>query len=248
MLHNIRYVTGVSQAATVVDMPKVVDHDERRAQIVSATWEALASVGLEGSTMRAIAERAGCTTGRLTHYFDSREEILTAALREVHGRAGARMIRAADGASDADALRAVLLEALPLDDERRLEWRVWLAFWAQAAVDAGLRAENEQRYAEWRDVLDRLLRKAVPGLRPAQRAARVEDLVALIDGLGLQATLDTASSTRTRSSALRRAAHRAASLATAPPDRDCRERTASQAGVTGADSIERVSRSVGDTT
>jgi AcrR family transcriptional regulator len=206
-------------------MPKVVDHDERRAQIVSATWDALASVGLEGSTMRAIAERAGCTTGRLTHYFDSREEIITAALREVHGRAGARMIRAAEGASGVGALRAVLLEALPLDDERRLEWRVWLAFWAQATVDAGLRAENEQRYAEWRGVLDRLVREAVPGLRLAERAARVDDLVALIDGLGLQATLDATSSARARASALRRAADRAAIMATAPPGHDSRRMT-----------------------
>lgn len=219
-MQNVRYVTRVAQRVIVVDMPKVVDHDERRAQIVSATWDALASVGLEGSTMRAIAERAGCTTGRLTHYFDSREEILTAALREVHDRAGARMIRAADGASGPEALRAVLLEALPLDDERRLEWRVWLAFWAQAAVDANLRAENDQRYAEWRHVLDRLLREVVPGLRPAERAARVDDLVALVDGLGLQATLDTAATVRARSSALRRAVDRAVVRATAPPGQD----------------------------
>lgn len=222
MLHNIRCVTGVAQPATLLGMPKVVDHDERRAQIVSATWDALSSVGLEGSTMRVIAERAGCTTGRLTHYFDSREEILTAALREVHDRAGARMIRAADGASGAEALRAVLLEALPLDDERRREWRVWLAFWAQAAVDANLRAENGQRYSEWRDVLDRLLREVVPGLRPAERTARVEDLVALVDGLGLQVTLDTTATVRARSSALRRAVDRAVARATAPPVHDGR--------------------------
>lgn len=198
-------------------MPKVVDHDERRAQIVMATWDALASVGLEGATMRVIAERAGCTTGRLTHYFDSREAILTAALRAVHERAGVRMIRAAEGASGASSLRAVLLEALPLDDDRRREWQVWLAFWAQAAVDGNLRAENEQRYREWRDVLDRLLRQAVPGLRAGERAIRVDDLVALVDGLGLQATLDAGATDRSRSSALRRAVDRAVERATAAP-------------------------------
>lgn len=203
-------------------MPKVVDHDERRAQIVSATWDALASVGLEGATMRVIAERAGCTTGRLTHYFASREEILTAALRAVHERAGVRMIRAAEGASGASALRAVLLEALPLDDDRRREWQVWLAFWAQAAVDGNLRAENDQRYREWRDVLDRLLREAVPDLRTAERGARVDDLVALVDGLGVQAALDAGATTRMRSSGLRRAVDRAVVRATAPPDSEAR--------------------------
>jgi AcrR family transcriptional regulator len=202
-------------------MPKVVDHAERRAQIVAATWDALGTVGLEGATMRTIAERAGCSTGRLTHYFASREEILIAALRQVHELAGTRMISAAAGATGADAVRAVLLEALPLDAERRREWRVWLAFWAQATVDPALREENERRYAEWREVLDRLLVEAVPGLGADERAGRVEDLVAIIDGLGVQATLDTGKPGRRRSAALRgavdRAVERAVERATAPP-------------------------------
>lgn len=197
-------------------MPKVVNHQERRAEIVAATWEAIAEVGLDGATMRAIAERAGCTTGRLTHYFSGREEILTAALRRVHEDAGTRMIRAAAGRSGADALRAVLLEALPLDDERRLEWRVWLAFWAQAAVDEQLRSENEQRYDEWRDIVDRLLRAAAPGLTAPERRVRADELVLFIDGLGVRETLARASDRTARAAAIRRSVDRAVVRALEP--------------------------------
>ena len=198
-------------------MPKLVDHDERRAEIVSATWTAIAAAGLDGTTMRSIAEQAGCTTGRLTHYFSGREEILTAALRRVHQDAGTRMIRAAAGRSGIAALRAVLCEALPLDDERRLEWRVWLAFWAQAAVDEQLRAENKHRYDEWREIIDRLLQQAVPELTGQERATRAAELVVLVDGLGVQETLAPVSSRGTRDAAVRRAVDRAVARAVEPP-------------------------------
>lgn len=198
-------------------MPKVVDHEERRAEIVTATWAAIAEAGLDGATMRAIAERAGCTTGRLTHYFSGRDEILTAALCRVHEDAGTRMIRAAASRSGADALRAVLLEALPLDDDRRLEWRVWLAFWAQATVDENLRAENEQRYAEWRDIVDRLLRDAAPRLTAPERAMRADELVLVIDGLGIRETLARTSDRPSRAAAVRRSVDRAVARAVEPP-------------------------------
>ncbi|MBA4102389.1 MAG: TetR/AcrR family transcriptional regulator, partial [Arthrobacter sp.] len=36
-------------------MPKIVDHDERRLELVDATWRIIARQGLEGATMREIA-------------------------------------------------------------------------------------------------------------------------------------------------------------------------------------------------
>lgn len=184
-------------------MPKVVDHELRRAEIVAAATEVIAASGIEGATMRAIAERAGCTTGRLTHYFSGRNEILTAALRRAHANAGHRMAAAARTRTGAAALRAVLLEALPLDAPRQQEWRVWLAFWGQAVTDRELRAENARRYAEWRRMLGTLIGQAAPGVAVPERRARVEELVALVDGIGLQATLAADGSAGRRAPAIR---------------------------------------------
>ena len=92
-----------------------------------------------------------------------------------------------------EALRAVLAEALPLDEERRLEWRVWLAFWGSAASSASLQAEQRERYREWRRLLRRVL---VAAQRDGQLAAGadldrlVDQIVALVDGFGLQGVLD----------------------------------------------------------
>ena len=170
-------------------MPKVVDHEQRRRELVAATWAVVAAEGIEAATVRRIAEEAGCTTGRITHYFADKEEVLVAALRQVHRAAGKRMLAATGERSGLEALRAVLAEALPLDQERVLEWRVWLAFWGSAATSTSLQAEQHQRYREWRGLLKRVLATAaLPADIDLDRL--VDQIVALVDGFGLQGVLD----------------------------------------------------------
>ena len=166
-------------------MPKSVDPSQKRAELVAASWDVIASGGLKAATLRRVAAEAGCTTGALTHYFTDRQSLLTDALRTAHYQAGARMGEAAQCASsDLERLRAVLLEALPLDEPRLREWRVWLAFWAESMNDPGLAEENARRYAEWRALL---LEVVGPLTRsPAHADEEVAHLIALNDGLGLR--------------------------------------------------------------
>jgi AcrR family transcriptional regulator len=170
-------------------VPKVVDHAQRRRELVAATWAVVAAEGIEAATVRRIAEEAGCTTGRITHYFADKEEVLVAALRQVHRAAGRRMIAAIGPRSGLEALRAVLAEALPLDQERILEWRVWLAFWGSAATSPRLQAEQHERYREWRELLKRVLATA-PLSGDIDLDRLVDQIVALVDGFGLQGVLD----------------------------------------------------------
>jgi TetR/AcrR family transcriptional repressor of bet genes len=184
-------------------MPKVVDHAARRAELVDAAWRVIAAEGLEAATVRRIAQAAGCTTGLVTHYFESKDDMLVAALREVHRRAGQRMIRHVGGADIADVLLEVILDALPMDQDRQLEWKVWLAFWGRAATDERLRQEQQRRYAEWRGLLGKLIRRAHPADAAAERRSAVDLIAGAIDGLGIQATLEPAKFTDAR---LRKAA------------------------------------------
>jgi AcrR family transcriptional regulator len=187
----------------MASMPKVVDHAARRAELVDAAWRVIAAEGLEAATVRRIAQAAGCTTGLVTHYFDSKGDMLVAALREVHRRAGQRMIRHVGGADIAAVLLEVILDALPLDQDRQLEWKVWLAFWGRAATDERLRQEQQRRYAEWRGLLGKLIRRARPDDTAADRRTAVDLIAGAIDGLGIQATLEPAKFTDAR---LRKAA------------------------------------------
>lgn len=174
-------------------MPKVVDHGERRREIGEAVWRAIARRGMDAATVREIAEEAGVSTGVLAHYFEGKEELLVHALRVSIERAAKRMQRRGVGKSNLEALRTVLREALPLDEGIRNEYRVWLSFWGQAAYSGALAAEQNHWYAVWRGVVAALIEACQrEGVLRADLDARREAnaLIALVDGIGLQATFE----------------------------------------------------------
>lgn len=143
--------------------------------------------------MRRIAEVAGCTTGLVTHYFASKDEILVAALRDVHEAAGRRMTGHLSRSSALATLEAVLHEALPLDEDRVHEWRVWLVFWGQALSSRALVREQRRRYEEWRRMVRGLLLRARRSGELDPRAdldSCVDETVALVDGLSIQAVFE----------------------------------------------------------
>ena len=169
-------------------MPKIVDHEERRAAFVLASWDVIAEEGLNAATLRRVASAAGVSTGALTHYFSDREALLVEALRSAHFAAGARMLQAVSAAPSSRAkLLAAVDEALPFDATRLREWRVWLAFWGEAVGNPRLRHENEQRVAEWSDIIEMLVAPLVAGGASAQAASA--ELLSLIDGLGIRLAL-----------------------------------------------------------
>jgi len=169
-------------------MPKIVDHAERRRELVEASWQVIAEEGLESLTMRKIAAAAGCTTGRLTHYFANREELVLAALKAAYDSTAMRMTDMREGKGTArERLQAMLEEALPLDEVRLREWKIWIAFWSAAASHDALARENDARHERWRDALLPLIREIAPENDPFHEAAR---LIGIVDGLGLQAAIN----------------------------------------------------------
>ena len=177
-------------------MPKLIDHDLRRRELVEASWQVIADEGLEGVTMRKVAAAADCTTGRITHYFENREELVLAALRAVYDAAGTRMAEAArSDLPPAEKLLLHLEETLPLDAARLTEWKVWIAFWSAAARHPELAAENDKRHRSWRKALIPLIRALSPN---ADDEVEANILSGIVDGLGLQAAVNDTPANRTR--------------------------------------------------
>jgi AcrR family transcriptional regulator len=169
-------------------VPKVVDHEQRRRELGEAVWRVIRRRGVDGASVRTVAQEAGWSAGALRHYFRTQSELLDFAI----GLAAER-IRERVGALELskDPRRAVeqlLSELLPLDDERRAESEVWLAFTARALIDPQFRA----RYAEIDDELRAASTRAVEmlGLPPVrERALEAERLHALLDGLALHGAM-----------------------------------------------------------
>ena len=173
-------------------MPKVVDHDARRAAIGQAFFRVIARSGIEGATMREIAREAGVSLGVLSHYFADKEALVAGAFDVLVAQFTHRLAVAAQTeASIAGALEAVCLATLPFDDTRRRESGVWMSFWAHGYASAAARTRQREAYAVWVGTLARLIAH-LPGMAGRDEAAAREaagDLAALIDGLTIQLIL-----------------------------------------------------------
>ena len=173
-------------------MPKIVDWDARRDEILSATWRVIARDGLARATIRAIAREARCSPGILAHYFDDKADILGSALLMSHRRVAARMDAGTAGLSGLEALEVVMLEALPLDERRDLEAQIEISFWGRALGTAELR---ELQHTEFDHLCARLRRHLHEASDRGELAGSVDislathQLVVLIDGLSAERVL-----------------------------------------------------------
>ena len=109
---------------------------ERRRHIAEALWRVVVARGMEGASMRHVAAEAGVSVGMLQHHFRDKDQMVMFALDSMTEQVGRRMgERMAGLVEPRELVRAVLLEMLPLDEERRLEAHVSCAFLGRAAVD-----------------------------------------------------------------------------------------------------------------
>ena len=67
-------------------MPKIVDHDKRRSDLLDHAFSLFADNGYHGVSVRQIAKSVGMTTGMLYHYFPSKPELFTSLLNQMQAR------------------------------------------------------------------------------------------------------------------------------------------------------------------
>ena len=136
-------------------MPKIVDHEQRREEIALVACRVVAQYGFERATILRIAREAGYTTGMVAHYFDTKQDIVIAALRLILRRIEERLT---PGGADGQAqLLAVLTEALPVDETRYIECAFWIAFWGQVPADKRLKRINGWLHREYLRLFERCL-------------------------------------------------------------------------------------------
>jgi TetR/AcrR family transcriptional repressor of bet genes len=165
-------------------MPKVVDHAQRRDEIALVACRVVAKYGFEQATVARIARAAGYTTGMVAHYFDSKQEIILAALRLMLLRIEQRLTRERE--SGEANLLDVLSEALAIDEQRFTECAFWMAFWGQVSADKKLRRLNIWVHREYQRLFARCFAEhwlEWPTWPPALRDRVLRSVVTFINGL-----------------------------------------------------------------
>jgi AcrR family transcriptional regulator len=173
-------------------LPKIVDHEERREEVIAAVWRVIARDGLESSTIRAMAKETGASAGILAHYFTDKDDILTYALKLSHRRIRERQNKKLDGLTGLEALKALVLDNLPLDEERELETRLEISYWARSLTRAEVtKVQRAEAAILHKRMIDLVLEAQSLGeIDKSQSPERiVERLHALIDGLSVHALI-----------------------------------------------------------
>lgn len=164
----------------------------RRGEIIDGAIRLVARDGYEAVTMRGLAGELDVSTGTITHWFATKEQILGAALDEVARRMGERL----DGMLETvDDPRTVLIAigdaSLPEDEATTAEQRVWLAIAARASRSTALATRHQGHYEGWRRRMEKAVEEgaASGAFRPVDPAAWALGYAALLDGLALHVLL-----------------------------------------------------------
>lgn len=171
-------------------MARRLDPETRRRTIAEAVLTIAARDGLDAASVRDVATEAGVSAGMVQHYFRSRDEMLQFACDYMVDRTGRltreRIATLPEPRSIRDILRAIFEQMLPLDEERRVGIRIWMAFLARAVVRDDLGAFFRQTHENTHRMFVSLLQQAQehgeipPDSNPGHEAVT---LFALVDGL-----------------------------------------------------------------
>jgi TetR/AcrR family transcriptional regulator, transcriptional repressor of bet genes len=156
---------------------------KRRQQLIDATLESLDELGMQGTTVQTISQRAGLSVGIVGHYFGGKQALLEACLRYLLKGQTLTLLHHQQRSYSPTARLAAVLDVY-LAPARQLAWpaRIRFDFWAQAMYEPEI-ARLQRIYQ--RRMLSHL-QHALHQLLPAQQAEPLaRQLQLLIEG-GLQ--------------------------------------------------------------
>lgn len=167
-------------------MPVSVDRDVQRAHVTDLGARLVANEGVGALTFRRVADAAGSSTAIVSTYFTDKRDLLVSTLRAAAARTTVRF----EAAMAAGGGLQECLEAwLPLDAERRADWRVIIAYWGVAVADPALGEVQNGHVDRARGRVEALLRDRL-GEQVDRPADRARQIVALMLGIALQAAFE----------------------------------------------------------
>jgi AcrR family transcriptional regulator len=119
-------------------MPKIIDHDQYRKELLSQCFDLFAAKGYAAITMRQIAKGLRVSTGTLYHYFPSKEMLFEQMVREMAGqdiRNALVEIQAKE--STIDRLEAVFQFIAKNEAYFIKQNLIWVEFYQQQKRDGG---------------------------------------------------------------------------------------------------------------
>lgn len=173
-------------------MPKLVDHQERKKEILNAFFIYAAREGLSSVTLRGVASQANVSLRQVQYYFGTKDALVMAGLHSLEQQSyhgiEKRLSQSASVKSAVCALVAIFEESLPNDSQSRKFHQLWMSYamlsLTQGNLCDGTLIEGPNRLQSY---FIQILREGMDKgeLNPKLHVANESvTLLALINGLG----------------------------------------------------------------
>jgi DNA-binding transcriptional regulator YbjK len=160
-----------------------MDVGERRRTVSEAACRVLARDGIGALSVRNVAAEAGLPPSTVRYVFPTQSSMREHTITLVFDRTQERVDAVPVDLPSRERAHRIVLELLPLDEERVIELDVYLALGNAALTDAALRPALDRVVAQMREWSEEILRLlGVPAADVEYEACRLH---ALIDGLAM---------------------------------------------------------------
>ena len=161
-----------------------------RLRLIAATLSCMADLGLMGSTVREISERAGVTPGLVIHHFGSKEGLMVETYRHLNQLTLDRIAKSLDERQDdfEAALSGAIHALFPDDLSGVHQMRVLVAFWGLVLIDPKFAEVHSSTHKEMRALFVRLAEQHFPS---SDNSTDIADaIIALTNGLWLECCMN----------------------------------------------------------
>jgi TetR/AcrR family transcriptional regulator, transcriptional repressor of aconitase len=130
------------------------DHEAKRAELLTAAISVIAQEGYAGTSLRKVAQHAGCTTGAVTYYFANKEAMITAVTQSLFDEFDT-LLEASQDRIDIKAILEQWLDRTNANDSDL--WLVLFQLLAHARYEPAFAAVIQRRYARFRHMFTSIL-------------------------------------------------------------------------------------------
>jgi AcrR family transcriptional regulator len=110
-------------------MPKIINHDQYRKQLLSKCFDLFAEKGYASITMRQIAEGLKVSTGTLYHYFPSKQALFEQLMEEISQRDVLMAAAELKGMQTLQERMEALGKLLVKNEDYAIKWTyIWINF------------------------------------------------------------------------------------------------------------------------
>jgi AcrR family transcriptional regulator len=158
---------------------------QRRKELLGVVYEAVSESGVDGVTMRQIAEAAGISTGTINYHFKNKHNLLILALEAAYELPEDWKVY--EGSPFSQLQRLAM--GYVFRSSRDRFWRFWINYTAHSTRDEEMRQHQNTRYERQRKFWGELLRDGIaagevdPDVDPEREA---NDLLLIAHGLVLR--------------------------------------------------------------